>query len=516
MAKRKKKKPYETVSIPELFASGATALYVILMAVVFPMFYRENILHLIYNKRSFFLIVSIIYLICLCPAWTGRLVKAAHEKKKPVLTVDTVFTVSLFAAVLLSLLMSSDRAASWNGISYRTVPADIWILCILTGIGVRCFGKFNSQTLMAWLAGSVLIYICGILCACKINFLWMQDGLSAPDIFLTPLGNTNFNASYVSLVLPLVLVMYMICRENSSRVMYAVVMYLGFLFTFFIKTESSVLALAGAFFLLYWFAVEEKVWFSRYIEMILLFVLSLVTIRILLFLMPDQLYPFDGLDAILLKGWTVAGITVVGLALYLTGYVCKDRFRQCLLRCKKPMMLICALLFGVALVTVISVNVIPGWRDGALSVLVLTDDSFSNRGILWKNTVKLMKQASPLQWLFGHGLNRYGESIRPLCYDEILARFGFLIKDPHNEFLQTLTDMGILGVVSWFGLLLASLVRALRHWKENPFFIVVFLSVSVYLIQGLVNCYALTHLPLVFLFLGLAQGDLARTGFVQK
>ena len=155
---KKKKKTYEAVSIPEMLGTGSTYLYVIVMLLFFPVFYRENLFELIQDKKNFFLIASLLYLVCLCPALAGRLAECIRGKRRLQKKADVLLVCMLMAAVGLSVACSIDRAASLNGISYRTVAADVFLLCILTCLGVRAFGRFTGCVRRAWLLGSAFVY----------------------------------------------------------------------------------------------------------------------------------------------------------------------------------------------------------------------------------------------------------------------------------------------------------------------------------------------------------------------
>ena len=73
-----------------------------------------------------------------------------------------------------------------------------------------------------------------------------------------------------------------------------------------------------------------------------------------------------------------------------------------------------------------------------------------------------------------------------------------------------LSDMGILGVIGYFGLLLSTLIRALKTWKKNELQVAVALTLCVYLIQGIANEYSIFYLPLLCIFLGLANGSMTK------
>ena len=68
------------------------------------------------------------------------------------------------------------------------------------------------------------------------------------------------------------------------------------------------------------------------------------------------------------------------------------------------------------------------------------------------------------------------------------------------------TDMGQLGLIGYFGILLSTLIKGLRNWKNNAFYIISVLTLPIYLVQALVNEYSIYTLPFLFIFLALING----------
>lgn len=124
---------------------------------------------------------------------------------------------------------------------------------------------------------------------------------------------------------------------------------------------------------------------------------------------------------------------------------------------------------------------------------------------------EILKRRTDLADFFGNGQNCYKDFMTESFREESMAYLGSNLRDPHNELMQVLVDMGLLGVLGYFGLLIATLIQAFRTWKKNEVQIAVIVTLCVYLIQGLVNGYSIYHLPLLFLFLGLANGGMTRT-----
>lgn len=53
---------------------------------------------------------------------------------------------------------------------------------------------------------------------------------------------------------------------------------------------------------------------------------------------------------------------------------------------------------------------------------------------------------------------------------------GNTFADPHSEFLQMAIDMGVVGLIGYWGLILSSLMKGLRTWQKHPYQIVIVLT----------------------------------------
>ncbi len=72
---KKKKKKQETISTPDLLGRGATCVYLAVMLGIFPVFYHDNLFGISSVKRSFFLIVTAIYLCMMAIPFFGRILE---------------------------------------------------------------------------------------------------------------------------------------------------------------------------------------------------------------------------------------------------------------------------------------------------------------------------------------------------------------------------------------------------------------------------------------------------------
>ena len=396
----------------------------------------------------------------------------------------------------------------------RSISGLCFIGCILVYFAVRRYGVFDGPALWGWMAGSAVIYLFGILCSCGINFMHIQDGVEARNYFLSPLGGSNINATYVCLMMPFLMVMFLIVEGVWSQVLCGAYLYMGFLFALFIKTESSAIAMVFGILLLGYFALEKKAWFGRYGQLVGIYLGAKATIRILLYVFPDKLYPFDGIDLKLLDPKVIVAEAVVWALVAVLQIRGRDIFRGAVFCIRKYLLfavLAAVVAFVISLVVVNCMGeAIP--EGSFFRHLLITDTTFNFRGFIWRRTAGLLQEESLVHKLFGNGLG----SLYDCVYfgsdrEALLTQMGgSAFYDPHNEYLQSLVDMGILGFVGYVGLLATTLVRAFRRWKGNDWQIAVALTVSVYMVQALVNAYTIMHMPLLFIFLGFANGYMLR------
>lgn len=477
-------------------AKKTTSIYIWIMLALFPAFFT-SIFHLTKDKRNFFLFFTFIYVCTLLLSF-----------EKPVRRIENLFAWILLLATFLSTLLAENSRHAFFEMSGRCISGLCLVCCVLIYWGVQKYGAPDKILLCGWLAGSSYIYIFGILCACGLDLLRIQDALPNPEVYLTPLGNTNFNTCYVCLMLSPVLAVYATCQKRICKILCGLNLYIGFLFTIFIKTESSFLAIAAGFAMLGYFALEKDAWFDRYLQIAGIYLGAKSTIFALLKFFPHALFPFHGLSQWLLRGSWIFWQTICFLVVFTFCKWKKGTLRRAMAHMRRPVLYICTT--GILCFIVCSIWVnwtaenIP--ENSFFHSMILGDRAFTNRGFIWKRTLLLLKEEPLYRKLFGNGLNCfYDYFLSESCKEESISHFSVRFLDPHNEWLQMAADMGLLGVTGYFGLLGSVFAKARKGWRENPEKIAVLLTLWVYLIQGLANAYSIYHLPLLFIFLGIAS-----------
>ena len=93
------------------------------------------------------------------------------------------------------------------------------------------------------------------------------------------------------------------------------------------------------------------------------------------------------------------------------------------------------------------------------------------------------------QKLFGIGFNEFSTEVYKYYYDELYEVYHnqSILADAHNAYFDLLLSTGILGVVTYFGLIIKVLVSGLRMLKTNKNGLYIVMGIAAYLTVVMVN-----------------------------
>jgi O-antigen ligase len=92
-------------------------------------------------------------------------------------------------------------------------------------------------------------------------------------------------------------------------------------------------------------------------------------------------------------------------------------------------------------------------------------------------------------------------------YQEMMTKFGAFFENVHNEYLQYLVTLGILGVGGYVVLIVSGAARSFwRQGKASPAMLAAGMAVACYAVQGIVNISQTMTTRIFFVLLGVAEG----------
>lgn len=546
-----KQKQKQKKSVMYIFREGAAGLAVIMMMGLFPLYYQNNYIDISNAKLSFFRVCSIGLIIAaalfLCMELLQQYKETMQQKNKKQkqkqkkmqsqhegqmgkgqafrqwicgLSATTWFAVVFAAGILVATVFSVNPQESWLGLEGRKLGAITWLLCIaMYGILAK-YLKPGKWTAWVFLAANIIVCFLAILNFWAVDPLNMYENLASDQYggFISTIGNINACASYLCMIIPAGIALYTLTKDIYLRAVSAVFLLLGFCAGYCAHSEGWLLGLGVAFLVFLWFGMREHN-VLRFLEVCGIFWISSVLMKVMMLIAGSTefvsymyvMFKGDKLqNGIMLNGYVLAaeGILIAGL-LFLVWNREKSGKELPYLMLRKWIFGVLAAVAVVGILVFIAANLNRGTWEGAFSALehLRLQDSFgSSRGYIWRTTVQSWLEMPLWDKITGYGVNCYHMFIQQYGGAEVTEYFGgALLVDAHNEFMQILTTMGLLGVVGYFGLLISTAVSAAKMMPKRPALLMGVAVVCSYLAQGLVNNPTVFLTPYLFLMLGIIK-----------
>ncbi len=503
------KKKKAKVSIMEIMQEHVTSLYVAIMLLIFPLFYRNNYIDILRAKRDFYFTVTFFFL--------GMMVLLAlfaileRGKGNSPFTKKLNIKSALFLFLLLAVVIwliggfgSGHLADAFWGETGRYLGIMVYLSGAAVMLILARFLKWSTFLTWAFLLGVSGVYLLQILNEWQIDILGMKENLATDQysIFIGTIGNLNFNAAFNSITVAALMVLFLNSKEKISMWIYAIVLFLGFTGSFCCRSDSTFLGIGASFLVIlgYVFLQKkklDKVWIEGAV-----FLLALGVTALFYTLFRKNAYTFDGVMQVALNGklLTVMAAFLVLCALVWRWVKDKDKLYLWLGRVYWGILLICALafftVFGMA-------NIGKAGETGWLAKFRYNDAWGSNRGYVWSRSWQLFFKLSPEKKVFGCGINCYSYLMNEHFGEEARALYMAKYIDAHNEYLQMLVTTGIAGFIGYFGMILTVLAKSVRSVAKDERALLGIVGIAAFLAQGIANSSQITILPFVFIGLGI-------------
>lgn len=549
---KQKKQQKQKKSVMYIFREGAAALAVIMMIGIFPLYYQNNFIDISNAKLSFFRLCSIGLLLAVVLFACMELLqqykenmqqknKRQKQKKNNIvkegqtgtgeavkqwisgISVTSWFALVFAAGIIIATVFSVNPRESWLGLEGRKLGAITWLLCIsMYGLLGR-YLRPGKWTAWVFLITNILVSMLAILNFWAIDPLNMYENLAREQYagFISTIGNVNACSSYLCMVVPAAMALYTVTKDIYLRAASAVLLVLGGCAVYCAHSESWILGMGAAFLVLLWFGMRGHAQMLRFLEICGFFWLGAVLMKILMLAggahaeeTTNLMYLNFRVDklqnSVLLNGYVLAaeGILIAAMLLFVWNRNKSGKeLPYRLLR--KITFIIFTAVAALGIVMLLAANLKKGTWEGAFSALErlrLMDSFGSGRGYIWRMTIQSWLEMPLWDKISGYGVNCYHMFIQQYGGAEVAEFFdGALLVDAHNEFMQILTTMGLLGVVGYFGLLISTAVSSAKRIQVRPALLMGVAVVCGYLAQGLVNNPTVFLTPYLFLMLGIIK-----------
>lgn len=494
MGQDTKIKRTETVTVAlqkytHIILDAVICIYMLLILVVMPFYNQEGYAHIGTDKSTFFFQVSIRTAKAAVPLLILYLIVSLiiflHKKGnlsqlwvsiRANASVTDWFAVAYCVCVLLSYLFSRYKSdALWGASGWYM---GFWRQMILMGVYFFISKIWEPEK---WVFYAILPVSAAVFLLEYLNRfdIYPLDMGSYGAGFVSTIGNINWYCGYqVSVFFAGVVLLWQgISYKMWQRILLAAYVFLGCASLVTQGSQSGIATMAAVLLVMFCMSGADSGRMCRFWQVSALFGGACLLTRGIQFYTARRINYKDNLMDFLISKEIVVFMMAVSLFAFVVTAV--DRKREGhLQKVWRILAGICVSLVVILLSGYIVALVVNTLRPGSIGVLsdnrafIFSDAWASNRGTTWKAGVLCFWEQNLLHKLVGVGPDAmaayiyHGGSLHLL--EIVTTTFPTArLTNAHSEWLTVLVDMGILGLISYGGLMLTGMVRLINSKGGN-------------------------------------------------
>lgn len=485
------------------------SVFTLIIIAVFPLFFRNYYFDILTVKYIFYygtiismavvtLVVSIIFLFLDKSRYDWATIKSLKRQFsiKSFRKSDWAM-IAFLIAVAISTFQSDYFYESFWGNEGRFMGM---FLILLYGVSFFIIGhclKFKQWFLDVFLFAGMIACIIGIMQFFKYDPIGFKKGLTASDFpsFTSTIGNINTYTSYVALISGMGTVLFAIEKNRFRRAWYLFTVIISIFALITGISDNAYLTLLALFGLLPLYLFNNLKGLKRYMVLVAILFTEFQFIDLISQKYPEHVLKINGLFNVIVGYDKLAHFVVVlwgiCIVLYvLDACVSKDSIM------KKDNNLGRWIWLGLLIIIVMAgcyilydAN-IAGNADkyGSLKkYLVINDDWGTHRWYIWRIGMESYARFPLIHKIFGYGPDTFGIITVNNFYEEMISRYNEKFDSAHNEYLQYLITIGIVGLAAYLTLLFTSIGEMIRASKKRPVMMALTFALVCYGAQATVN-----------------------------
>lgn len=377
------------------------------------------------------------------------------------------------------------------------------------------FGRYYRGIVTVLCSVAAVVFLIGILHRMMIDPLGFYDGLEnyQKAQFLSTLGQATWYASFLAVVLPIGIAIFLYTQNNICRILSSIYMMLGFCSLVTQNSDSAYFAMAGFMLVFLWASVNKWESFNRFLWVCTLFFAAGKLMYYLLQINPNPALEYDVITEFMLcstGSWILLVIFLVAsLVVRIRGE--KSYPAGIMSGLRRGIVPAAGILIVTAIVLIVlqTKNLLPDIIAEKLETMAYFNwnDSWGNgRGRTWSFTVWMYKEENLIHKLFGVGPDCFCSYMSAHYREEMQILWGErLLTNAHNEWLNTLICTGMFGVTAYIGIFVTAVYRFLRGTSRNPVLTGIAAAVVSYMAYNFFCYQQVLCTPFVFILIGIGE-----------
>ena len=521
------------------FVKEILGIYLFLIFVIYPLYYEDAYYNMGDAKWNFFRNVTYYidgpmfpiptFLVFLLIAFLWYQVDLFRKSEimafwKRDVTVTDKFVLFYLIACLVSTILSPYKdTVIWGYDGWYMGMIAQFAFCALYFFVSR-FWRWDDIMMILYLAASTLVNTLGVLNRFHIDPLGMYEGLDEQYIpqFLSTLGQATWYSSYVMIIFPVGMYIYWSAEKLWVTRASFVYLVIGFMTAITQDSDSAFFALFAAYLALFFFSFRENRCMERFLEIVLIMLLSWRAVGILQVMFPDKAVEVGSLMKFGSQSMLMWIPIIILIVIYVL-FVKQDRAGKiditnfAVLKPAVVVLLFIAFI-GYLIYGYLNTN---GYLPESLSsdnwYLVFDEYWGNQRGGSWHDSVDSIFRTlfdDPLRFIFGAGPDGFYATVYTYHAEELFARWGenTILTCAHNEWLTQIVNIGIIGGVAYLGIFVSAVVSFTKNSDKMPELIAPVMCISAYFAHNFFCYQQIICTPIIFIIIGAGVSILRTKG----
>lgn len=421
---------------------------------------------------------------------------------------DYAVLVYLFVA-LISTATSEFLFESFWGNEGRYTGLFLITLYVTSYFCISRFCIFKKRYIDWILVTGMLVCLFGITDYFKMDIFHFKASMIPEQraIFTSTIGNINTYTAYVGIILAIETVLFTMSSHKKQVISYYVCMVIGFFAIIMGVSDNAYLSLGVLFTFLPFVLFKHKGGIFRYLIVLASFFSVIQCINWINSYFRERVLGINSAFMMITNSGKLLYLVIVLWAMVIIWYfirrnkiIKEENFGNAL---RYIWLIMIVLAFLVLMYLLYDCNIAGNSeRYGSLrNYLLFNDDWGTNRGYIWRNAMERFMELSLWKKIVGYGPETFGLLLT--MRQTVNNPYNVLFDNAHNEYLQTLTTVGIAGLTAYLNFIFAYLKRCFSYNKKNPYVIAMAFGVLCYSAQAFVNLNLPIVTPVFWLLLGM-------------
>ena len=507
----------ETFSMHEKF----TALYVISMFTLFPVFMTDMLFNVRKDRLHYFIATTLALLFFLLATYICGIDKKKWPKKLFRMSIEDWGMIGFLVVCAISALLSEYGFEAVDGSKGRDsglITMAAYVLCYFL---VSRYYKHKD------LVFNIFIVTASIVCLIAVLHEFYSDPFKILEqikkeqqsTFITTIGNKNMFSCFVCVALPVAAGLLVEARDIPSTVFYSLALGINFMGLLVADSDSGYFGLAAFMAILFVYACGNANRMFKYMLSFFVMTFSCKVLRLISLLFDDVYKPLDTIPQTLIFNNKVFIVIALFAVLTTVFYFVNRKFGDT--HSPKWVEIAASIFVGLCAGTVLALFIYFSAIDkttdlGKLTKYLRLDDKWgTHRGYAWIRSVILFKSHGIKNMLVGCGPDTFGQIMKAEYREDMLKRHGSVFDSAHNEYLHYLVTTGALGLISYLTVLISLAVKGIKNFKNSIAALIMTLVIISYCAQATFNLSTPIITPFLFLFIGLLESVVRRQKFAE-